>query len=185
MRVEFNFPANNLVSFDMELEILMYEESFNFSSLPGGNLSNIDAIKHRFQIIDDTKNVMFRSLNPLRYRYVEIWHNVLLPEIILLSSWTPEDYPSKEVEVKIDGTMYDYGTCKTLCWFPDDRKIPYQISLLLNQHCKAMEQVLLGTVKHYLPTLKAEAKAAVVSKAVQSTHTMTSNAEAILEFLSK
>jgi hypothetical protein len=158
VRLEFKFALNHVV-FDMSIE---YEAR---------NLHSKSHIQRSYDAIDRVRHVTIKSLSPLRFYYIEHWKNILLCENLLVTPGFSKK--EKQIEFNLDATIY-FNT-DLVVWQPD-RELPFWLDNILEVHYAAIRPVLFGTIMHYLPKLKAEAKAVVRSNAIR-------DAEALLHFL--
>jgi hypothetical protein len=156
MIVEFNILFN-MVKLDMTIE---YEsDELNFSNRIQATPDNIRYLLNRFNSIDRISKVTFTCRELL-----EITHE-------------DETFP-----FKLDATIYFYPSRPLVAWTPD-REIPDWLTEIMAVHLSALRPTIIGTARHYLPELKAAAKATVKANANRRARIMRSNAEAIMTFL--
>ena len=157
-------------------------DDLQFSSRIDGTTDNIAHILRRYTAIDRLNKVSLRGLTPLQFRYIDVWHNILLCEHLLVSHWTPADRKYKHIEFVLDADMYFYESNTIIAWHPD-RELPFWLNEIMNSLYRDLRPELIGVVQHYLPGMKDQAKAEVKTNAIRRANMMLGNAQAILQFL--
>lgn len=181
MEIAFNVSFGRLV-FDMSIE---YEaDDLQFSSKIHATPDNVAHILQRYNRIDQVNKVTLRGLAPVHYRYIEHWKSDLLCECVPIGTFTPANYFKNEqaIEFTLNATLYFYKTGTIINWQPDC-KLPIWLAEIMKHFYLEFKPLLVGTVMHHLPILKAQAKAIVTANSIRRARIMSGNAEAILEFL--
>lgn len=160
MQVIFNI-AGTLVTFDMDVRVNM---DIRVMSGVGdtGDSPAIENLLSNYADIDASRTVTLSPRDTIKMT----------------------DHDTREIsEFYLHGSVSFFDGSETVEWYPSIIGLSSNILGALGTILDAWRPVIAGTAKHYLPSMKEQAKALVKARAAREAHLMRAEAEAILTFL--